>query len=153
MKINLSKKQYRQLLLMSNIANHVLGILGDMVSEEDYKELSDEAMSLESYLMGFAKDFQADDLVEEFEGRVIPNETHHQEAIMPIMEDYDEENFFSTLVNRLAWRDFRRDHSEGEMEAMAKKNGGYFGVEIHSCEEKYRKEFEKHGVERVEVGK
>ena len=66
MKIELSKEQFINLLKMSHIANSVLGILGVVLPETDYKKKSDEMESLEDYFLSYARDFGCDNLVEDF---------------------------------------------------------------------------------------
>lgn len=55
------------------------------------------------------------------------------------------------LANELAWRDFKRKHSNEEITEMSKENGGYFGVPLYDYEKKYWDEFEKRGFERLEI--
>jgi hypothetical protein len=55
------------------------------------------------------------------------------------------------IANELAWRDFRRDHTEAELKKMSKENHDYFGVELYDYEKKYWDEFEKYGYKRLEI--
>lgn len=56
-----------------------------------------------------------------------------------LIEEFD---VHDTLSNKLAWRDFRQDHSSEEINQMKKENGGYFGVSLYDYEKKYWDEFE-----------
>lgn len=150
MKINITNKQYRDLVAMSRIANDVMGILGDVIDDKPYKEQSDRWEDLHSYLLDFAKDYDCGDLVEEWKGKIILNDKT-SEKLQEISDDYDDYILWSALANKLAWRDFRNDHSDAEMEKMAKENGGYFGVELHDYEKKYWDEFKENGFERLEI--
>lgn len=38
------------------------------------------------------------------------------------------------LPKELAWRDFRSEHNREQMRKIAKKNHGYFGVELYPYE-------------------
>ncbi len=148
MKINITKKQYHQLIKGISLANATLGILGDVSRESDYKSQSNELNELEDYLLQFAKDF---DHVETLGESGSLDDDFYTSAIMPILDDYDEYTTQTNLANKLAWRDFRKDHSEEEMQRMSEENSGYFGVEIHDYEKKYWDEFEAHEFDRLEV--
>lgn len=138
---------------MCGIANSVVGILGDALPDTDYKRRSDKMEELEEYFLHYAKDFDEEKFTQDSDGKKIFNDEMYEKHIMPIMEDYDEHQTFDKLVNKLAWRDFKREHSESEMKKMAKENGGYFGVALYDYENKYWSEFELHGFERIEVVK
>ena len=152
MNIELTKEQYEQLIVASGMAGAVLGLLNDMTDGDvDYEKQYQKMDALEKYLLGFAKDAGLGDWVEDFEGETVLKDEAYEKRIKSILDDY--EDFVSTdlLANKLAWRDFLREHTEAEMAAMAKKNGGYFGVELHPYEEKYWKEFEEYDVDRLEI--
>mgnify|MGYP001576816881 FL=1 len=150
MQIELNKEQYRNLIIMSSIANTVFGNLGDALPD-DYKKESLEMQGLESYLLEYAEDFKCAELAQDNEGEVSLSDEVYEEYVMPIMEDYDEHQLFDGLANKLAWRDFRSTHTEEEKKEMASKNGNYFGVEIYDYEDRYWKEFDEHGFERLVV--
>ena len=136
---------------MSEITNSIFGLLGDHLPNTDYKKRSNEMERFGKYLLGKAGDFGCKEFTEKFEGKDVFNEKTHHRLIMPILEDYEEFIIFDGLANKLAWRDFRRDHSEAEMREMGKKNGGYFGVALYNYEKKYWDEFKKHDYERLEI--
>jgi hypothetical protein len=75
----------------------------------------------------------------------------YEKIILPILDDYDEHELFNGLANKLAWRDFGREHSKSEITEMAKKNSGYFGVALYDYEKRYWDEFEKYDYDRLEV--
>jgi hypothetical protein len=152
MQIELTKEQYKNLIRMVNTTNNILGLLSDHIEDERYKTMSKEAEEIENYLFGFAKDFECDDLVENWEGKIILSDKT-SEQFHEILDDYDDFILFDSLVNKLAWRDFYRDHSEPEIKEMAKRNKGYFGVELYDYEKKYWDEFEKYGYDRLEIKK
>lgn len=150
MKINITNKQYRELIIMSGIANAVLGILGDGIEEPDYKSQSKETEKLEEYLLQFANDFGCNDLVEDFEGKKVLKEKFFDKLIMAVLDDYDEIELFDGLANKLAWRDFRKDHTETEIQKMGGKTG-YLGPQLYNYEKKYWDEFENHDYNRLEI--
>ncbi len=151
MKINITKKQYKDLIAMCAIANSVLGIMGDELDEKDYKAKSDKYEELEAYFLQFAKEMDANDMVDKYEGKYVLDDDFYGEKINTIIEDYDDHIMFSLLVNKLAWRDFHKDHTKEEIKKMAEENGGYFGVELHDYEKKYWDEFEENGLDRLKI--
>ncbi len=151
MKINITNKQYKQLIEMCAIANSVVGILGDALPDTDYKEKSNEMEKLEEYFLQYASDFGCDDWVDQFQGKNVFDDKVYEEKISTIISDYDENIMFDSLANELAKRDFRRDHSKEEIEKMAEESGGYLGVAMYDYEKRYWDEFEKYGVGRLEV--
>ena len=149
MKIELSKEQFINLLKMSHIANNMLGILGDILPETDYKKESDETENLEEYLLGYAKDFGCGDLIEDFYGKtLLRNEVY--EKIDEIVEDYDDYTFWNELEVRMGKRDFERTITEKEKQYI-KENKGWLPDRIHEIYEKYRQEFENYGIDRLEL--
>jgi len=153
MKIDLTKKQYKELISMVAIANGIVGVLGDTMGEIDYKKRSNEMTDMENYLLQYANDFSCGELAQEneYEKTDILDDEYYENEILPIINDYEEYATHDTLSNKLAWRDFRNDHSEAELKKMAKENDGYFGVEIYKYEKKYWDEFEEYEYDRLEI--
>lgn len=152
MKINLTKAQYKNLILMNSLATSILGILKDSSSNEEYAVQSQKMDELEGYLLQFANDFDCSEFAESDGGKTVFSNDLYEKLTVPIMNDYGEFEALQTLANKLAWRDFMSNHSAKEIEEMAKENGGYFGVEIEPYEKKYWDEFEKNGYKRMEIG-
>jgi len=142
MKINITKEQYKDLITISAIANSIVGILGDMTIDTDYKKRSDRMEKLEEYLLQFADDFGYSELTQKYGEKNIFDDEMYEKTILPILDDYNEHELFDGLANKLAWRDFRNAHSEAEMKEMENKNRGYFGVELYDYEKRYWDEFE-----------
>lgn len=149
MKIDLSKEQFINLLKMSHITNSVLGILGDVLPETDYKKKSDEMENLEQYLLGHAKDFGCGDLVEDFHRKTLLRDEVY-EKIDEIVEDYDDYTFWNELEVRMGKRDFERTITEEEKQYI-KENKGWLPDRIHEIYEKYRQEFENYDIDRLEL--
>ena len=153
MKINITKEQYENLIIMNGIASSVLGILGDSMPDTNYKKRADEMEKVEEYFLQYAEDFGCEEFTEDHDGKKIFEEEMHEKHIMTIIDDYDQLELFNGLANKLAWRDFQRDHSKKEIEKMSKKDRNYFDSEIHSYEKKYWDEFKKYEYERLEIKK
>jgi len=155
MKINITKEQYKELIKMISIANGIIGLLGDVMPETDYKKRSKKMTSIENYFLQFANDFGCREFVQENknEKKIILDDGFYENNILPIMIDYEEYTVHDTLSNKLAWRDFRKKYSEKEIKEMSKENSGYFGVEIYGYEKKYWNEFDKNGFARLKIVK
>ena len=149
MKINITKKQYIDLITMSRLANNIMGILGDHIDDKPYKEQSDRLEELETYFLTFAKDFQCDDMVEEWRGEMIMSETA-SEKLEAIMDDYDEFNFWDSLTTEMGKRDFMRSITSDDRKYMA-EHDGLLPDRIGDIYETYHKEFEDHGIDRLEI--
>lgn len=152
MNIELTKEQYETLLTTSGIGSAVLGILGDMIEDgADYKKRGQEADALETHLLGYAAAFGVDVQTEIFEGETVYTDEEYTSRIQSVLSEYEEFVMFDSLANRLAWRDFRSEHNREQLRKMTKKNHGYFGVELYPYEEKYWKEFDDAGVDRLVI--
>lgn len=149
MEIKLTKEQYINLLTMSYIANSVLGILGDVMPETNYKKKSDEMEKLEEYLLRYTREFDCGNMVEDFHGKILLKDEIY-EKINNIVEDYDDYIFWSELETRMGKRDFNRTITEEERKYIKEKNG-WFPDRIHDIYKKYRKEFESYGIDRLEI--
>jgi len=155
MKINITKEQYKELIDMLAIANGIVSVLGDVMPETDYKKRSDKMDDIENHFLQFADDFGIVKLTQnnEYEGKITLDDEYYENKILPIITDYEEFATQDTLSHELAWRDFRKEHSEKEMKEMKKENGGYFGVNLYAYEKKYWDEFEENGYDGLEIVK
>ncbi len=153
MKINITNEQYKELIDMLALSNGIVGVLGDALSDKDYKMRSKKTDDLENYFLQFAKDFGCSELTQksEYKDKIILDDEYYENKIMPIMTDFEELATYESLSNELAWRDFREKHSEEEIKEMEKENGGYFGVVLYDYEKKYWNEFDKNGYKRLEI--
>ncbi|MBI1755077.1 hypothetical protein HYR65_02225 [Candidatus Azambacteria bacterium] len=144
MNIELTKEQYKELLLLVLLGSWVRGGVADMRGE--YGKEMDE---LEEYLLREAKKFNCSDLAEYFEGHIVPSDRLAKEY-EKIIEEYNDDEFWSQLSTRLGQRDFEKTISKEEKQHM-KDNNGRFPERIHTLYEEYDKEFEKHGIDRLEI--
>lgn len=151
MRIEFTKDQYKNLIIINGISGWILGILSDAIEGNEYKEKCSKSEELENYLLGFAKDFGCETLTEEFDGKKYLTEKTTDKYIYPVIEDYVDYEIQDGLANELAKRDFRRDHTKEEIKRMAKENSGYFGAALYDYEKKYWDEFEMNGYERLEI--
>jgi len=143
MKINITKKQYRDLLLAVLIGTYIRGGVDDQEGKDFTK--SEE---IEKYLLTLAKDFDAEDMVEEFHGSLLPSDTLQEEYHEHYIEEYEEEHFWHELTTRLGQRDFEANATDEEKKKV-EENNGWLGDVIEPYYKKYEDEFEKHGIERL----
>ncbi|MEK9195018.1 MAG: hypothetical protein AAB975_01470, partial [Patescibacteria group bacterium] len=94
-------------------------------------------------------DFQCDDMVEEWRGEMIMSETV-SEKIEEIMDDYDEFNFWDSLTTEMGKRDFMRSITSDDRKYIA-EHDGWLPDRIGDIYETYHKEFEDHGIDRLEI--
>lgn len=151
MQIEITKEQYKNLIKMNSLANAVLGILSDFSKDEKYEKILEETEKVENYFLNYAKDFDCKKLVETDDDEVCLKEEFFENEVMSILFDYDKCSLIESLSSDLAWRDFRKKYSQKQIDEMAKKNGGYFGVALYEYEKKYWDEFEKNNFDRLEI--
>lgn len=155
MKINITKKQFESLVMALEIADTVTGLLSDaFVDEEEkyYKKRAKEMDELRKVFYSRASEFGLENLVMEHkENWYVREDSPKEEEYHEIMEDFEEWAVQDVLSNKLGKRDFYRAHTKEEIEKIAQEGGGYLGVGIYPYEERYWKEFEKHGYDRLEI--
>ena len=149
MKINISKKQYRDMIMMSQIAGNVLGLLGDCDDEKSYKKKSDDLEEFEKYLLSFAKDFSGEDLAEKWEGEIIISD-EASEKFQEITDDYEDLIFWDELATKMGKRDFQRSITKEDKKYL-KENNNWLPERIHKIYNKYHDEFEENGIDNLEI--
>lgn len=148
MKVDLTKKQYESLVMAITAGSSVYGILADNVSDsyqKQYKQLDD----LADYFLSLADEFGASEFTEEFMGSLIMNDKLAAKLHQAI-EDYNDDVFWYELEVRLGKRDFGRTMTAAERAEII-KGKGWLPERIRSIYEKWGQEFEKHGIERLEI--
>lgn len=144
MKINFSKDQFEMLL-----KTLYLGIWMANAYDDDPEDTT--FFDLQSYLLGFAKDFGLEDYVAYDEKKKIcyPSETlTEDETLNLLIERYDDFTFLDKLIYNLAGRDMLDKHGEKAIEKMSDEE---FFKEEALFVEKYQKEFAKNGIKNLTV--
>ncbi len=146
MKIDFTKKEYRALLDLLQIADWVLHAhkAEEPPKTKLYRELEQKIFSL-------AKDFGYEELVEHAaaQDRYYPTRALEESGpAMDFIEDFEEDAFWSQLAKHLSERDLRREIGEQQLEALDRGELWEL-LEVH--ETKYWDEFQRHGVERLEI--
>lgn len=148
MQITISKKRYHQLIQACDLTSSVLGLLGDMVSDE-YKKTSDDHEEFQQYILQFAKEMGYGEKVDSYKDRLFLVDEGNTE-FDEILEDYDDYIFWDELATRLGKRDYFATITPEEKESI-KKNNGWYTDRVHEIYEKYHKEFEKYGISRLNI--
>jgi len=145
MKLELTKEQYRDLLIAVVIGTYVRSA----VDEQNGKDFR-KAEEIEDYLLSVAKDFESEDLTQNFEGHLLISDDLIEEYHEKYIEEYEQEFFWHELTTRLGQRDFAENATTEERE-LVEKNAGWLSGVIDKYYEKYEKEFETSGVDRLKI--
>ena len=145
MQIEFTKKQFKEMLLASMFYSWIRGGLADR-DGEDFEKFSE----LQNYLLEIAEKENMKDLFERFDGHLITHDKLDKEQL-EIIEDYNDDTFWHELTVALGKRDFFRTVTEEEKEELKKNN--WLPERIHEIYGKYDNEFEKHGIDRLEIKK
>ena len=143
MNINLTKKQYEALTKAVYLGNWMANAQRTgQKNDPHYKEYEDIA----DYIYSFAKDFGFPDNFEaglEFsDGEEEPPEASR------LHEEYDEQNFWEVLPDKLGERDFFRTYSKEEREKMTDEDHFTKMMEYIIV---WENEMEENGIERIGI--
>lgn len=143
MKIDITKKEYRQLLDMVEIAEWVLNSRSTGPSDEA-KEYSDIYQKILSY----AKDMGYENLVtydKDLDGYFATAEYEESEH-MRYIEEFEDDVFWEALPHRLAVRDLVKQFGEQKYEEMGFEERVSKLIELESI---YNKELEENGIDNL----
>ena len=146
MDINFTKEQYLTLIKAIEAGNSVYGIIGDEMRKK-YKKQSIDIEDLLTYLLKFADDFGLKNITENIEGKLYLK-GEFSDAIQGDVNEYDNSIFWDELIMRLGKRDFSNTITNEEQEYID-QNDGWLPERIQECYDKWRKEFEKHGLDNL----
>jgi len=146
MNITFTKEQYENLVKLIYLGNWMVNAIR---IDDVIKKFED----VEQYIYSFHKDLGLERYVTYNQelGKFFPtNELEMESDVEEYRDDYEDEVFWSEMTDRLARRDFIREHGEAvvrKMEPMErmKKEQPFI--------DKYDDEFCKHGIERLEIGR
>lgn len=151
MKIQINIKQYKTIIKALETSSFIYGPMSDCVDKKYAKNNTEIETVLEDLLL-YAKDFNFEDNVEEFDNKPVLNEKYCKKILDDISE-YDDWQLCENLASKLAWRDFLNTFSKEEIEKIGSKNSGYFGVELYDFEKKYYDEFNTYEYNRMFIVK
>lgn len=133
MQINLTKKEFRQLLDMVYIGNWILNSTRGDDRFQDYD-------NLESKLFTLCRSCGMDALAEDWNDTVIPSQAYQKGGIQEVIAYYEDNVFYEILAEELS----RRDMGYAEI-----SEDNY--DEIVSRMEGYMSEFQASGVDRLVI--
>lgn len=141
MKINFTKKQYKQLLDLVYLGEWTANSskAGDETNK-DYEEMY-------QYILSFAKSYGYDDLItyeKILDGYFPTNE--YEESLQPIIDENDNDVFWNELTGRLAKRDLAKKGEKFQSHDDLLKH-------LFQIEKTYEIEFEKNGVDNLVIKK
>lgn len=145
MRINLTKKQYRDLLLSVVIGVYIREAV-DEQEGKDFRGVDD----VQKYLLSFAKDFDSEDMVEDFGGDLVVSDKMSEEYHDHYIEEFEQDAFWHNLTTALGQRDYEKYATTEEKKEVEKNDGWLTGI-IDKYYEKYEKEFEENGIDRLEI--
>jgi|SRR3989344_6054004 len=144
--IELTREQYWDLLRAAYIADWV----ANAICERGMKE--DKGMKkVRNYIFSFAEGMGFGDYVkydDEFKDFYATWDMDDEPSTRALIERYDDSSFWPELVERLTERDFFRKYTKAEVQKMDRDT---YVDNLWGCEEVWGEEFEKHGIERLEI--
>lgn len=148
MKINVTKKQYWNLMRGMYMADWMANAICDADMEEDagIKELQD-------YIFSFAKEMGYEDFVEydTESGKYYATDNMDDELVtQALITRYDERTTWDELAEWLGERDFFMKYSHEEIEKMTQEERFIKHME---CQISWEREFEKYDVQRLSIDK
>ncbi len=144
--IKFTKEQYEDLIKLAYLGNWMINAIRTHDRIDRYEDL-------EQYIFSFAKKAGLDRYVHfdsESKKSYPSKELEQAKDIEGYINDYDNENFWDELIDRLARRDFIQKYGEDAIRKMTRKER--FEKE-HPFIEKYDEEFEKNGIENLQIVK
>lgn len=146
MQIELTKKQYEQLLKLVYLGNWMAN--AHRAGSEEIKDFS----ILESYIFSYAKGVGLEKYVDDepIGGMKYFPTADFEELVDGLKDEYDEDTFWDELSDRLGERDFFRKYGEEKIKKMSRDERFY---KLYECIDEYGDEFFKHGLERIEIKK
>ena len=148
--IELSREQFRELLMTLVVGMHIRRHADELRSSENPLEAENDdltsAEELEHYLLSLAPGFEAEDLVERSEDNLIPSKVT-EEFCHAVIDEHDNERFWDRLETELAERDFLKTLPEAERAIVEETHMFPKGVEPYY--DNYRKEFDDNGTDNL----
>ena len=148
MKINFTKSEYRIMLDVIYMADWILHA-HDTENRSDTKEYSD----LFQKLMSYAKDMGCKDLVgfdEQQKGYAASYIFEEESPALEYIDEFENDSFWSELISRLARQDALIELKANSPHDVDTET---LYTAIFKAEDKWSKEFEAFGLDRIRVNK
>jgi len=151
MHIDLDKEQFRELLLLVSAGNHVRR---GARSAEEYSPDTEETLISGLYEMAYEAgigdvEIDSKNKAEENTGAIIPTR-NFEESVHTLIEGFSDSTFWHELSLLLAQRDLERSITPDERLSM-ELNGLELPSRLFELSERYNKEFETFGIDRLEI--
>lgn len=146
MKINITKKQYWNLMRGMYMADWMANAICEAGMKEDYG-----IKDARNHIFSFAKEMGYEDFAEYDEelGKYYATfDMDDEPSTRALIERYNEHSAWEELTEWLGDRDFFRKYTQKEIKAM---NDDECFTKRMECEVVWGEEFEKHGIERLKI--
>jgi hypothetical protein len=143
-KLELSREEFRQLLLLAGIGDFVRG---DVLDSRD-GDPGDEGELFDT-LMRVAFDHHLPE-ARRHENHIDPSR-EFDDLQMEFISEYNDEQFWNELERRLGRRDFERSMTTEDRAYIERE--GWMPERIYAFYKKYSDEFEAVGIDRLEINK
>jgi hypothetical protein len=146
MKIDFTKREYRTLLEILEIANWVLH-----AHKVEKDPRTKKYRDLEQKIFSHAKDLEFEHLIKyaaEYKQYFPTRKYEDTSPAMKFVEEFENDSFWDELVDRLVIRDIIRQEGKEKLLKMSLEER--FEKE-DPIREKYYREFEEHGIERIRI--
>ena len=142
MKIELTKEQLESLVKLVYLGNM-------MANSWRTKDVIEEFDDVESLVLAAAKRNGLEDCVEldPEEKKRVPS-AELEDEMAEVVDFYDDNTFWDQLIFRMADRDFARKYGQEALDKLATEKGTDLEKPLL---DKYEKEFNEHGLDRVEI--
>ncbi len=152
MDISLTKEQFRELLLLASLGNHVRR--DAFVADGQYDPERDEVLISTMYEIAYEAgigdvEIDGSNRSEENSGAITPTQDF-EESVHTILEDFSDEQFWRELSLLLGQRDLERSITHDER-LDAELNSIQLPMRLYELCERYDKEFETFGIDRLEI--
>jgi hypothetical protein len=143
MHIELTKDEYRKLLIMAAIGDIVINGYRTSDTVEEFEEMM-------NHLCKYAKDFDETEYVESKpdEDGIYWETRKLDDACHEYLDAYDDETFWEELADRLTSREMERQHGKGVFAKMPKDE---FLNKYWEIEDKFKEEFYNNGIDNLQL--
>lgn len=142
---DLSEAEFKEILLTFMVGVFVRAGVAE-TEGEDWQKIENQL----DFFLDLAEELGFTDLMEYFEKHRIPSEDLNKEEER-IMGLFVEDEFWEEVKVRLGQRDFFESLSKEEKERLFKEKPFWLPDKINEFYDKYIKEFEKYGIERLKI--
>ncbi len=137
--LKLTKEQYEDLLKLIYLGNWMINAIriDDVVRKYE---------DLESYVFSFAHKAGLGEMAiydQAFKGHFPTRKFEDNPELQQYIDDYEEDNFWEGLIERLAARDFYKTYTKEQIKKMSREERF---VKQETCGKKYEKEINDHGI-------